>query len=76
MLKKGMTTSIMILAYRAFQITRCWYYQKYRDAGYQEALMITYASGGSTPGDSYVVRRPKLHAKSLACGLVLFLWAD
>jgi hypothetical protein len=38
--------------------------------------MITYASGGSTPGDSYVVRRPKLHAKSFACGLVLFLWAD
>jgi hypothetical protein len=27
----------------------------------QEALMITYASGGSTPGILCVVRRPKLH---------------
>jgi hypothetical protein len=29
----------------------------------QEALLITYASG-STPGDSYMVRRPKLQAKA------------
>jgi hypothetical protein len=29
----------------------------------QEALLI-YASGGSTPGDSYMFRRPKLQAKA------------
>jgi hypothetical protein len=38
----------------------------------QEALMITYASGGSTPGDSYVW----LCQKRGECGLALFLWAD
>jgi hypothetical protein len=60
-----MTTSWFILAYRAFKL---------RDAGTtrsivmqdnQEALLITYAWRKYT-GDSYVVRRPKLQAKSLA----------
>jgi hypothetical protein len=33
-IKKGMTTSIMIHSgLSRFQITRRWYYQKYRDAG-------------------------------------------
>jgi hypothetical protein len=39
----------------------------------QEALLITYASGGSTPEILYVVRRPKLQPKLGACGLVLSL---
>jgi hypothetical protein len=39
-----MTTSIMIHSgLSRLQITRCWYYQKYRDAGWKEALMISYA---------------------------------
>jgi hypothetical protein len=43
----------------------------------QEALMITYASGGSTPGDSYVWFVDQNYMPKLgACGLVLFLWAD
>jgi hypothetical protein len=40
-----------------------------------QALMITYASGGSTPGIPMLVRRPKSCQKLGACGLV-FLWAD
>jgi hypothetical protein len=39
----------------------------------REALLITYASGGSTPGDSYVVRPAASQAKSMRMWVSIIL---